>query len=118
MTHLMVKSEMASIEGGLDRLAAIIAERAREGGANSYTRKLLDKGLPKICKKLGEEAVEVVIAALAEERSELVGEIADLLYHLLVLMQAKNVTLAEVSAVIDGRMSQSGLEEKAARKQP
>lgn len=106
------------ISTSLDRLVAIIAERADDGGPNSYTRKLIEKGLPKICKKLGEEAVEVVIAALAEERPQLIGEIADLLYHLLVLMQVKDVTLSEVGAVLEARMLQSGLEEKAARKQP
>ncbi len=118
MTQLVVNTQSDMSAHGLDRLAAIIAERARDGGAQSYTRRLIDKGLPKICKKLGEEAVEVVIAALAEERPELVGEIADLLYHLLVMMQVKGISLAEVSALIEGRMVQSGLEEKAARKQP
>lgn len=118
MTQHVMNTSNGNAEHSLERLAAIIAERARDGGPQSYTRKLLDKGLPKICKKLGEEAVEVVIAALAEERPELIGEMADLLYHLLVLMQVKGVTLAEVSAVIEGRMAQSGLEEKAGRKQP
>lgn len=99
-------------------LASTIAERAIAGGENSYTRKLLDKGLPKICKKLGEEAVEVVIAALEGEREALKGELADLIYHMLVLMQATNVTLDEVGSVLDARMGRSGLEEKAARKQP
>ena len=103
---------------GLDRLAAIIAQRAVSESEISYTRKLIDKGLPKICKKLGEEAVEVVIAALAEERPALVGEIADLLYHLLVLMQVKGISLDEVGCVLEARMSQSGLEEKLLRKQP
>lgn len=118
MTQTLVRQQMEVTRSGLDKLALLIAERAASGGDSSYTRKLIDKGLPKICKKLGEEAVEVVIAALAEDRPALVGEIADLLYHLLVLMQVKGVTLEEIGAVLEGRMAQSGLEEKASRKQP
>lgn len=118
MAELAAQQENALVADRVGRLAAIIAERAAHGGESSYTRKLLDKGLPKICKKLGEEAVEVAIAALVEDRKALVGEIADLVYHLLVLMQAKGVTLDEVGDIIEGRMTQSGLEEKASRKQP
>lgn len=102
----------------IEQLAGIIAERARSGDESSYTRRLLEKGLPKVCKKLGEEATEVVVAALAQDRNALVGEIADLVYHLLVLMEAANIDMAEVGAVLDARMGQSGLAEKASRKQP
>jgi phosphoribosyl-ATP pyrophosphohydrolase len=102
----------------IERLAQLIRERARSGDENSYTRKLLEKGLPKVCKKLGEEATEVVVAALAQDRTALVGEIADLVYHLLVLMEAAEIDIAEVGAVLEGRMGRSGLDEKASRKQP
>lgn len=102
----------------MERLAEIIAERARSGDESSYTRKLIERGLPQVCKKLGEEATEVVVAALAQDRAALVGEVADLLYHLLVLLEASDIELAEVGAVLEGRMGRSGLEEKASRKQP
>lgn len=100
----------------LDRLAAIIAERARAGGEKSYTRKLLDEGVGKCAKKLGEEATETVIAALSGDARALVSESADLLYHLLVLLEARGVKLADVYAELARRTAQSGLEEKAARK--
>jgi len=100
----------------LDRLAAIIAERARAGGEKSYTRKLLDEGVGKCAKKLGEEATETVIAALSSDARALVSESADLLYHLLVLLEARGVKLADVYAELARRTAQSGLEEKAARK--
>lgn len=102
----------------LQRLADLIAERVVTGDETSYTRKLVDKGLPKIAKKLGEEAVEVVIAAMEDDREALKGELADLLYHLLVLLQVKGITLDEIGEVLETRLGQSGLEEKAGRKQP
>jgi phosphoribosyl-AMP cyclohydrolase / phosphoribosyl-ATP pyrophosphohydrolase len=80
----------------LTRLAATIAARAAERPAGSYTVGLLDRGLPKISQKVGEEAVEVVVAANAEEPERLASEAADLLYHLLVLLQARGVPLDAV----------------------
>lgn len=100
----------------LVQLATIIAARARAGGDKSYTRKLLDEGVQKCAKKLGEEATETVIAALSGDKSALVAESADLLYHLLVVLEARGVKLAEVYAELERRTAQSGLEEKAARK--
>ena len=100
----------------LDQLARIIAERARAGGDKSYTRKLLDEGVQKCAKKLGEEATETVIAALSGDKPALVAESADLLYHLLVVLEARGVKLADVYAELARRTAQSGLEEKAARK--
>jgi phosphoribosyl-ATP pyrophosphohydrolase len=97
-------------------LAATIDARAASGGEASYTRKLLDKGPEHCAKKLGEEAVEVTIAAVSEDRGRLVAEAADLLYHLLVLLQVRGVAFAEVEAVLAERTRQTGLEEKAARK--
>jgi phosphoribosyl-ATP pyrophosphohydrolase len=97
-------------------LAATIDARAASGGEASYTRKLLDKGAEHCAKKLGEEAVEVAIAAIAEDRDRLVAETADLLYHLLVVLEVRGVSLAEVEAALGERTRQTGLDEKAARK--
>ncbi len=90
--------------------------RAKADPEESYTRKLLDRGIAHCAKKLGEEAVETTIAAVTEDRERLIAETADLLYHLLVVLQARSVTLAEVDAALGARVSQSGLDEKAARK--
>src|SRR5947209_13699786 len=97
-------------------LAAIIDARAASGAEVSYTRKLLDKGAEHCAKKLGEEAVETVIAAVENDRDHLMAETADLLFHLLVLLKSRGVTLEEVEAVLARRTTMSGLEEKAARK--
>jgi phosphoribosyl-ATP pyrophosphohydrolase len=97
-------------------LAATIDSRAAAGGDASYTRKLLDKGAEHCAKKLGEEAVETVIAAVENNRDGLIAESADLLYHLLVLLKSRGVKLAEVEAALGERTSMSGLEEKASRK--
>jgi phosphoribosyl-ATP pyrophosphohydrolase len=97
-------------------LSATIDARATAGGDASYTRKLLDKGAEHCAKKLGEEAVETVIAAVENNRDRLIAESADLLYHLLVLLKSRGVKLAEVEAALGERTSMSGLEEKASRK--
>jgi len=93
-----------------------VQTRSKVSSEESYTRKLLDKGVAHCAKKLGEEAVETSIAAISEDRDRVIAETADLLYHLLVVLQARGVTLAEVEAVLGARASQSGLDEKAARK--
>jgi phosphoribosyl-ATP pyrophosphohydrolase len=97
-------------------LSATIDARAASGGEASYTRKLLDKGPEHCARKLGEEAVETVIAAVGNDRSHLIAESADLLFHLLVLLKSRGVKLEEVEAVLAQRTSMSGLEEKASRK--
>jgi phosphoribosyl-ATP pyrophosphohydrolase len=97
-------------------LASIIDARAASGGEASYTRKLLDKGPEHCAKKLGEEAVETVIAGIGEDRDHLIAESADLLFHLLVLLKSRGVKLEEVEAALAARTGMSGLEEKAARK--
>jgi phosphoribosyl-ATP pyrophosphohydrolase len=97
-------------------LAATIDARAASGGEASYTRKLLDKGPEHCAKKLGEETVETVIAAIGNNREHLIAESADLLFHLLVLLKSRGVTLQEVEAALAQRTGMSGLEEKAARK--
>jgi len=97
-------------------LAATIDARAASGGEASYTRKLLDKGTDHCAKKLGEEAVETVIAAVENNRDHLIAESADLVFHLLVLLKSRGITLAEVEDLLAQRTQMSGLEEKAARK--
>ena len=97
-------------------LASIVDARAATGGEASYTRKLLDKGPEHCAKKLGEEAVEVALAAVGEDRERVIGEAADLLYHLLVVLHIRGVALADVEAALAERARQSGLDEKAARK--
>lgn len=97
-------------------LAATIDARAASGGEASYTRKLLDKGAEHCAKKLGEEAVETVIAAVENDRGHLIAESADLLFHLLVLLKARGVKLEDVEAALAERTGMSGLEEKASRK--
>ncbi|RFB78058.1 phosphoribosyl-ATP diphosphatase [Methylovirgula sp. 4M-Z18] len=99
----------------LDDLAGLIAARAKASGDTSYTRKLLDGGQPLAAKKLGEEAVETVIAAIQGDKKALKMEAADVLYHLLVVLQAGGVPLQDVMDELARRTGQSGLEEKAAR---
>jgi phosphoribosyl-ATP pyrophosphohydrolase len=97
-------------------LAATIDARAAAGGELSYTSKLLNKGAEHCAKKLGEEAVETVIAAVENNRDRLIAESADLVYHLLVLLRSRGISLAEVESALAQRTSISGLEEKASRK--
>jgi phosphoribosyl-ATP pyrophosphohydrolase len=88
----------------LERLAAIIKARRTADPEVSHTRRLLDETPLKPAKKVGEEAVEVAIAALAQDKKELVAETADLVYHLLVLLESREVTLDEVFAELERRM--------------
>ena len=99
----------------LSRLAATIAARRDADPATSWVAKLNARGVPVIARKLGEEAVEAIVAALAGSREELVGEAADVLFHLLVLLDAKGVPLAEVLAELERREGISGIAEKASR---
>ena len=100
----------------LSDLEAIIAERATSGAADSWTAKLIAGGMPKASRKLGEEAVETVVAALSGSRDDLVSESADLLYHWLVVLAVAGVPLADVMAELERRTAMSGVEEKAARR--
>jgi phosphoribosyl-ATP pyrophosphohydrolase len=97
-------------------LATTIDVRAASGTEASYTRKLLDKGAEHCAKKFGEEAVETVIAAIENDRGHIINESADLLFHLLVLLKSRGVTLEEVETALGARTAMTGLEEKAARK--
>jgi phosphoribosyl-ATP pyrophosphohydrolase len=92
-----------------------VHERAAASAETSYTRKLLDKGVAHCAKKLGEEAVETALAAVVEDREHLIAESADLLYHLLVVLEARGVALAEVERALARRTGLSGLDEKASR---
>jgi phosphoribosyl-ATP pyrophosphohydrolase len=97
-------------------LARIVAERAGAGVEHSYTAGLLAGGPARAAKKLGEEAVEAVIAAVQGDRAGLVAEAADVLYHLMVVLRGGGVSLDEVMEELQKRTAQSGLAEKAARK--
>jgi phosphoribosyl-ATP pyrophosphohydrolase len=113
------RNDIAVAEGPahmtLDDLQARIATRAAASPDESYTAKLIARGMEKCAQKLGEEATEAVIAAVTGNRAELVKESADLLYHLLVVLRASDIPLAEVMAELDNRTAQSGLAEKASR---
>lgn len=100
----------------LQRLAQLIHSRRNDSADKSYTRQLLDGGPERCAKKLGEEAVETVIAGVSQDAKALTAEAADLLYHLLVLLEVRNVPLDAVLQALDGRMGTSGIAEKAARK--
>ena len=96
-------------------LAATIDARAASGGEASYTKKLLDKGAEHCAKKFGEEAVEFVIAAVGQNQEALRAEAADVLYHLLVVLKAREFSLDEVLGELERRTTRSGHEEKASR---
>lgn len=109
-----------SVEGrlagfSLIDLETIIAERGRSGAADSWTAKLFAKGTDKAAQKMGEEAVEAVIAAVKGDRDGLVSESADLLYHWLVVLSLAGVTVDDVMAELEARTTRSGIEEKASR---
>ena len=106
---------MTSAPDTLSRLEAVIASRKSASPDSSYVAKLHARGLPVIARKLGEEAVEAVVAALAEDDAELVGEAADVIFHLMVLLSAKGVSLQQVLEELDRREGVSGLDEKASR---
>jgi len=103
-------------EFSLHDLEKRVQARARESADVSYTRKLLDRGVAQCAKKLGEEAVEAAIAAISEDKDRVIGEAADVLYHLLVVLHARGIALDEVEAELGARTRQSGLDEKASRK--
>lgn len=99
----------------LQRLSDTIAARRAAAAEASYTRQLLDAGPAKCAKKLGEEAVELVIAATSEDDAAVHNEAADLVYHLLVLLESRDTSLAPVLDVLAERHGISGLDEKASR---
>jgi phosphoribosyl-ATP pyrophosphohydrolase len=99
----------------LAELERIVGERAASGDAQSWTAKLVAGGQAKAAKKLGEEAVETVIAAISGDRKALISESADLLYHWLVVLKIAGVPLSAVIDELESRTGQSGIAEKAAR---
>lgn len=100
----------------LTRLAQTIAARKGADPASSWTAKLLSRGPEKCAEKFGEEAIEAIIEAVRGDRENLTSEAADVLYHLLVMLAARDVTLDDVLAELARREGTSGLDEKAARK--
>lgn len=101
----------------LERLEKTIAARRAASPDQSYVARLNAKGLPKIAQKVGEEATETVIAALSGSNEELASESADLLFHLMVLLNARGISFDHVLGELDRREGLSGLEEKASRKE-
>jgi len=101
----------------LARLEALMQERRSADPETSYVARLYGKGREKIAQKLGEEAVETVIAAVRGERDQLVGESADLIFHWLVLLADAGISLDEVAAELARREGISGIDEKKARKE-
>ena len=100
----------------LARLEQTIKERRKASPDDSYVALLNAKGIEVVAQKLGEEATEAVIAAVTKDRDALIGESADVLFHLLVLLDASDVTLADVMAELERREGVSGITEKASRK--
>ncbi|MEX0347062.1 MAG: phosphoribosyl-ATP diphosphatase [Rhizobiaceae bacterium] len=99
----------------LSDLEAIISKRATSGDPESWTARLVGKGMNKAAQKLGEEAVEAVIAATSKDNQDLVSESADLLYHWLVVLHIAGVPLSDVMAELESRTARSGVAEKSAR---
>jgi phosphoribosyl-ATP pyrophosphohydrolase len=99
----------------LRQLETIIAARHGADAGDSYVAKLHAGGAPLIARKLGEEAVEVIVAALAGDKASLTAEAADLIFHLVVLLNAKSIAFADVEAELARRQGVSGIAEKAAR---
>lgn len=102
----------------LNELATTIAERAKADPSSSWTAKLLAKGPEKCAEKFGEEAIEAIIEAVKDNREGLISESADVLFHLLVMLQSRGVSLDEVLAELARRTGTSGIAEKAARSTP
>lgn len=101
----------------LTSLNSIIKTRIQSDSEDSYTRQLFDKGITHCSQKMGEEAIELVIATIQENREDICKESADLLYHFLVLLKASDVDLHDVYMELQSRTNQSGLQEKASRSQ-
>ena len=99
----------------LDRLASTVEARKGADSANSWTAELLERGPEKCAEKFGEEAVEAIIAAVRGDRENLTAEAADVLYHLLVMLAARDIALSDVMAELERREGVSGIAEKAER---
>jgi phosphoribosyl-ATP pyrophosphohydrolase len=104
------------VTDALTRLAETITTRRDADPASSYVARLLAAGPPLAARKLGEEAIETVVAALSGDDRDLIAEAADLMFHLLVLLEARGMNFADVMAELERREGVSGIAEKAARK--
>jgi phosphoribosyl-ATP pyrophosphohydrolase len=112
------KQKALNMADTLHNLERVIASRRGAAPDESYVASLNARGLEVMAQKLGEEATEAVIAAVTQQREELIGESADVLFHLLVLLNASDVSLDDVLAELDRREGLSGIAEKESRKQP
>jgi phosphoribosyl-ATP pyrophosphohydrolase len=110
-------SKNLNTDAVIDRLFETVASRKGGDAAESYTAKLFARGTDKIAQKLGEEAVETVIAAVTKDRDGMIGESADLIYHLLVLWADAGIRPEDVLAELERREGTSGIAEKASRKE-
>ena len=111
----MSESNQKKSQFSLEKLAAVIGHRSQSNDDNSYTRLLISKGIEHCAKKFGEEAVELIMATVQGDKAQVVHESADVLYHLLVMLEVSDVDIDEVMAELESRTRQSGLEEKASR---
>ena len=100
----------------LEQLENLIAQRSSAPSGESWTAQLLEKGPEKCAEKFGEEAIELIIEAVKNDSEGLINEAADVMYHLLVLLKSREISLSHVLAELERRTTQSGLTEKAARK--
>ncbi len=100
----------------LEQLENLIAQRSSASSGESWTAQLLEKGPEKCAEKFGEEAIELIIEAVKNDSNGLINEAADVMYHLLVLLKSREISLSHVMTELERRTAQSGLTEKAARK--
>ena len=114
-TSLRLRSADPTMNDVLATLAATIKARRTAQAEASYTRQLLDKGPEKCARKFGEEALETVIAGVSQSKEDLTSEAADVLYHLLVLLESRDVAWTDVLAKLEDRSGTSGVAEKASR---
>ena len=99
----------------LERLDLTIQGKTTESPNKSYTAKLLKKGTEKCAEKFGEEAIELIVASVKKKKKEIIGEAADTLYHMFVLLRSKNISINEVLTELASREGMSGIEEKRKR---
>ncbi len=99
----------------LERLDLTIQGKTTESPNKSHTAKLLKKGTEKCAEKFGEEAIELIVASVKKKKKEIIGEAADTLYHMLVLLRSKNISINEVLTELASREGISGIEEKRKR---
>ena len=114
-SELFVGSAGTTMNDVLANLAATIRARRSAPADASYTRQLLDAGAERCARKFGEEAIETVLAGVSQSNDDLTAEAADVIYHLLVLLECRDIVFADVLAKLEERTAKSGVAEKAAR---